>query len=96
MVRNLGRQIVYMSRSLISFRRIQDILQEDREPVMAGLPLIPHLRGKVCFDHVCFSYTEEQTALTDISFTAEAGKSTALIGSTGSGKTTLINLLPRF
>lgn len=95
-LRNLGRQIVFMSRSLISFRRIQEILQEDREPVDAGLPQIPDFRGEVRFDHVGFSYKDEQPALSDISFTAEAGKTTALIGSTGSGKTTLINLLPQF
>ncbi len=95
-LRNLGRQIVFMSRSLISFKRIQEILKADREPIGSGLSDIPNLRGEIRFDHVGFSYNNNQAALTDISFTAEAGKTTALIGSTGSGKTTLINLLPRF
>ena len=55
------------------------------------------LRGHVQFDHVTFSYHgAEKPALTDISFTATPGKVTAIIGGTGSGKTTLVNLVPRF
>ena len=53
--------------------------------------------GKVVFDNVSFSYGDsEEKVLHDITFTAEAGETTAIIGSTGSGKTTLINLIPRF
>ena len=95
-LRNLGRQIVHMSRSFISFRRIQEILTEIREPIDEGLKEIPGLRGEVCFDHVSFAYTDEKQALDDITFEAKAGETIALIGSTGSGKTSLINLLPRF
>lgn len=95
-LRNLGRQIVHMSRSFISFRRIQDILTEIREPIAEGLKEIPDLRGEVIFEHVSFSYNEEKKALEDISFKANAGETIALIGSTGSGKSSLISLLPRF
>jgi ATP-binding cassette subfamily B multidrug efflux pump len=53
--------------------------------------------GTVEFDHVYFRYgTAERNTLHDISFTAEPGKTTAIIGSTGSGKSTLLNLIPRF
>ena len=95
-LRNLGRQIVHMSRSFISFRRIQDILTEAREPIDDGIKEIPGLRGDISFDHVCFAYNDEKQALDDISFEVRAGETIALIGSTGSGKTSLINLLPRF
>ena len=95
-LRNLGRQIVYMSRSIISFKRIQSVLQEVREPMEEGLKSIPDVKGGICFDHVSFSYNENKEALHDICFTANAGETTAIIGSTGSGKTSLINLLPRF
>ncbi len=95
-LRNLGRQIVYMSRSAISFRRIQDVLVETREPLDDGLKEIQDLQGNIRFEHVGFSYTDEKPALEDITFTAEAGKTVALIGSTGSGKSSLINLLSRF
>ena len=54
-------------------------------------------KGVIRFDHVSFRYPgSELDALTDISFTAEPGKTTAIIGSTGSGKSTLVNLIPRF
>ncbi len=54
-------------------------------------------KGKVEFDHVSFSYPgAEESILEDLSFVAEPGKTTAIIGSTGSGKTTLVNLIPRF
>lgn len=95
-LRNLGRQIVNMSRSVISFRRIQQVLQEIREPIDEGITEIPDLRGEISFSHVSFSYTPEKQALNDITFTVKAGETAALIGSTGSGKTSLINLLPRF
>ncbi len=53
--------------------------------------------GEVVFSHVDFRYPEaEEDVLSDIDFTAEAGKTTAIIGSTGSGKSTLVNLIPRF
>ena len=54
-------------------------------------------KGEVVFDHVYFRYPGgEEDALEDIDFTCEAGKTTAIIGSTGSGKSTIVNLLPRF
>lgn len=54
-------------------------------------------RGEVTFDHVSFRYPgAEENVLSDISFTAKPGQTTALIGSTGSGKSTLVNLIPRF
>jgi ATP-binding cassette subfamily B multidrug efflux pump len=54
-------------------------------------------KGKVVFDHVSFRYPgAEEDVLHDISFTAEPGKTTAFIGSTGCGKSTLVNLIPRF
>lgn len=54
-------------------------------------------KGKVVFDHVSFRYPgAEEDVLHDISFTANPGETTAIIGSTGSGKSTLINLIPRF
>ena len=54
-------------------------------------------KGKVSFDHVSFRYPgAEEDVLHDITFTAKPGQTTAFIGSTGSGKSTLVNLIPRF
>jgi ATP-binding cassette subfamily B protein len=96
-MRNLGRLIVQMSMGMVSFSRVRDIIKEDRELMYAGT-YVPdgHLRGEIRFDHVGFEYDSEATVLRDINFKCPAGQSVALIGGTGSGKTTLVNLLPRF
>ena len=55
------------------------------------------MKGRLEFDHVSFAYPDaEEEVLSDISFTAEKGETVAIIGSTGSGKSTLVNLIPRF
>lgn len=96
-MRNLGRLIVQMSMGMVSFSRVQDIIKEDREPLYAGTyEPEGHLRGEIRFEHVCFEYESEATVLRDISFYCPAGHAVALIGGTGSGKTSLVNLLPRF
>ncbi|MDR1205293.1 MAG: ABC transporter ATP-binding protein/permease [Peptococcaceae bacterium] len=63
----------------------------------AGTGTGPELKGRVEFDHVSFFYPgAELPALKDLSFTAEPGKTTAILGGTGAGKSTLVNLIPRF
>lgn len=96
-MRNLGRLIVQMSMGMVSYSRVRDIIEEDREPMYAGT-YVPdgHLRGDIVFEHVGFEYDSEATVLRDINFHCPPGKSVALIGGTGSGKTSLVNLLPRF
>lgn len=73
---------------------ILDLTEEIRsEP---GAPELPPLRGYVTFENVSFSYRGERRALHDITFEAQPSQVIALIGPTGSGKTSLINLIPRF
>lgn len=57
---------------------------------------MPSIRGKVTFDHVTFGYEEGQTVLKDVSFTVNPGESVALVGPTGAGKSTIVNLISRF
>jgi ATP-binding cassette subfamily B protein len=96
-MRNLGRLIVQMSMGMVSFSRVAAIIEEDREPLYAGsFEPEGHLRGEIRFEHVCFEYESAATVLRDINFYCPAGRSVALIGGTGSGKTSLVNLLPRF
>jgi len=57
---------------------------------------LPPVDGQVCFDHVTFAYEDERYVLHDISFTADAGQAVAIVGPSGAGKTTLVNLIPRF
>ena len=89
---------IMLPRAAVSAGRINEVLEslpsvEDKENAAeTGIT-----EGKVVFDNVSFSYGDsEEQVIHDISFTAEAGETTAIIGSTGSGKTTLINLIPRF
>lgn len=96
-MRNLGRLIVQTSTGLVSFGRVTEIIRREREPLDDGVyhPDRP-LKGQVTFEQVCFRYGEEEPVLTNISFECLPGQQIALIGSTGSGKTSLVNLLPRF
>ncbi|WP_322509138.1 ABC transporter ATP-binding protein, partial [Anaerolinea sp.] len=96
-MRNLGRLIVQTSTGLVSFNRVMEIIKEERESLDEG-DYIPegNLRGEVVFDHVGFHYEDRVDILKDVTFSVQPGEVVALLGSTGSGKTTLVNLLPRF
>ena len=96
-LRGLGRFIVDMSSGLVSYDRVFKIIKEERELLDDG-NYNPRegVRGEFIFDHVSFEYEEKDKVLHDINFSIKAGQKIALLGSTGSGKTTLVNLLPRF
>ena len=90
---------VMLPRAAVSAGRVDEVLTSEtliHDP--GNTSHIPEEgKGKVVFDHVSFRYPgAEEDVLHDISFTAEPGKTTAFIGSTGCGKSTLVNLIPRF
>jgi ATP-binding cassette subfamily B protein len=96
-MRNLGRLIVQMSMGLVSYGRVMEIVRERKEPIQqgsdnGGKPV----KGEIAFTGVSFGYEGEGAVLQDITFHCRPGQTTALLGSTGSGKTSLVNLLPRF
>ncbi len=96
-MRNLGRLIVQMSTGMVSFGRLAVIIRQDREPLDEGTYAPPaDLQGEVSFHDVGFEYDEDSPVLKEIRFRCEPGQAVALLGATGSGKTTLVNLLPRF
>ena len=90
---------VLLPRASVSANRIVEVLDTDvsiREPEQAKLPEQDR-KGEVEFSHVSFRYPgAEEEVLHDITFTAKKGETVAFIGSTGSGKSTLVNLIPRF
>jgi ATP-binding cassette subfamily B protein len=96
-MRGLGRLIVQASTGLVSYDRVREIARQDREPIMSGRyqPEQP-VRGELVFENVSFEYEPDVAVLHDISFTVRPGQAVALMGPTGSGKTTLVSLLPRF
>jgi ATP-binding cassette subfamily B protein len=97
-IRNLGRMIVQTSTGMVSYGRLMEIVKQAREPLTEGRvqPKGP-VRGDIVFENVSFIYSDgKNEVLKNISFHIKPGQSVALLGSTGSGKTSLVNLLPRF
>ena len=90
---------IIMPRATVSAQRIGEVLEEDisiKDPLNPE-KLDPNAKGRIEFRNVSFKYPKaEEYALKNISFIAEPGETTAFIGSTGSGKSTLVNLIPRF
>lgn len=89
---------VMLPRAAVSAERVDEVLNSKTRIHDPEHPVKPEaVRGEVVFDHVTFRYPgAEENVLTDLSFTAKPGQTTAFIGSTGSGKSTLVNLIPRF
>jgi len=95
-MRMLGIALGMAQRAVASGARVFEIL--DRAPQMttpAGAPPLPEGRGAVRFDHVTFAYDGAEPVLREVSLEVEAGQTVALVGATGSGKTTLASLVPR-
>lgn len=89
---------IMLPRASVSAKRINEVL--DTAPAILdgeAVDGVPELAGEVTFSHVSFKYPDAaEYVLEDVSFTAKKGETVAFIGSTGSGKSTLINLVPRF
>lgn len=88
---------ILLPRTLVSAKRINEVL-DTKESIASGSYVDEHFDGQasVVFDHVSFKYPDaDEYVLRDISFEAREGETVAFIGSTGSGKSTLINLIPR-
>ena len=84
-------------RAMASSARIEEVLNEKPAQVPPALPEKPELRGEVCFENVTFRYAGAgKETLKNISFHIGAGETVGIIGPTGCGKTTLVNLVPRF
>lgn len=95
----MGIIFFILPRSLVAAGRINQVLELEpsiHSPAQGQSP-DPSLKGQVTFQNVTFRYAQEaEPVIQDVSFQAQAGQTVAFIGSTGSGKSTLVNLIPRF
>ena len=95
----MGIIFFILPRSLVAAGRINEVLELEpsiHSPAQGQSP-DPSLKGQVTFQNVTFRYAQEaEPVIQDVSFQAKAGQTVAFIGSTGSGKSTLVNLIPRF
>ena len=83
--------------ALASARRTFELLDSEEEsPDPAEPAVLEHAKGNIAFEHVSFGYSPDHLLMKDISFAARPGQKIAVVGSTGAGKTTLVNLLMRF
>jgi len=96
-IRELSKMSDTYSKALIGWERIKDFLAIDLQVRdLPGAKVAPCFKGEIELEHVNFSYLPGRVVLKDISFKVRQGQVAALVGATGSGKSTLISLIPRF
>ncbi|GAA4377137.1 ABC transporter ATP-binding protein [Nocardioides caricicola] len=92
----IASMVNLLQSGVASAERVFELLDADEEPVDATGAAAPGRRGEVAFEHVSFRYDEDRPLITDLSLVARPGQTVAIVGPTGSGKTTLVNLVMRF
>jgi subfamily B ATP-binding cassette protein MsbA len=96
-MRDLSKMTDTVSKAVVGYERIQEVLEiESRVRDLPRARPAPRFNGKIEFDHVSFSYDGQQPVLKDITFQIEPGQVAAIVGPTGTGKTTIISLISRF
>ncbi len=93
-ITNIVNQFSQLERSLIAGKRVFEVLDTDGEPVSEKS--LPRYKGNVLFEDVSFAYKDNEYVLKNLSFEAHQGETIALVGHTGSGKSSIMNLLFRF
>jgi ATP-binding cassette subfamily B protein len=95
-IRMIADRYNTLQMGIVSSSRIINLLDNNEHVQHTGSYKPAHMQGKVEFDHVWFAYNDDQYVLKDISFTVRPGETIALVGATGAGKSSVINLLNRF
>ena len=96
-MRDLSKMTNTVSKAAVSFERIQELFEnESRVRDLPTAQPAPAFKGRIEFDHVSFSYGRDVQILRDVSFTIEQGQVVAIVGPSGTGKTTIASLIPRF
>jgi subfamily B ATP-binding cassette protein MsbA len=95
-MRDLSKMTDTMSKAAVGYERIHEVIETEREIRNApGAKAAPHFKGEIEFDHVHFAYDKGYVTLRDINLKVEPGQLAALVGPTGTGKTTIVNLIGR-
>ncbi|HNX01720.1 MAG TPA: ABC transporter ATP-binding protein, partial [Candidatus Cloacimonadota bacterium] len=96
-IRQMGRVLTDMGKAMVSLNRVNEILSQPLEEVEGTTTLEENhkFNGELEFRKLSFGYSDEHLILKDVNFHAKAGQTIAILGATGSGKSTLVNLIPR-
>jgi ATP-binding cassette, subfamily B, multidrug efflux pump len=95
-LRQIADKFNEMQMGMISANRVFDILETEEEVQQNGSTVAPHFKGNIRFENVTFSYLKGEEVVKGISLDVTSGQTIAIVGSTGAGKSTIINLLNRF
>ncbi len=96
-IRDLSKSTDTVSKAIVGYERIEEVLEIESDVRDApGAKRAPRFKGEIEFEHVNFAYDEKSPVLKDISFKINRGQMAAIVGPSGTGKTTIISLLPRF
>jgi len=96
-MRMIGWMVVMGQQASAAAERIYEVFDSRPDVVESPNAIgLPRLRGEVCFKNISFAYEEGSDVLSDIDLVARPGETVALLGATGSGKTSIVNLIPRF
>ena len=95
-ITSLASMANLLQSGVASAERVFEVLDAEEEPTEEGGSLPAEVQGRVAFEHVSFSYTPDRPLITDLSLAAAPGSTVAIVGPTGAGKTTLVNLILRF
>ena len=88
--------VTELQNAVVCARRIFELIDEPPEPSDSGLPALPEIKGNVSVENVSFCYSEDRPLIRNFDLKVSPGQRIAIVGPTGCGKTTLINLLMRF
>jgi subfamily B ATP-binding cassette protein MsbA len=96
-MRDLSKMTDTVSKAVVGYERIQEVLGiESDVRDLPGARRAPKFKGQIAFDKVAFSYSEKDVVVKDVSFTIEPGQVAAIVGPSGTGKSSLVSLIPRF
>ena len=96
-MQELSKMTDAYTKAAVGYDRIREVLETERDVKnLPGAKPAPNFKGQIEFENVSFSYAPESPVLKNLSFRVEPGQTVALVGPTGSGKTTIISLIPRF